>query len=174
MRVYDTETAIYHGLRDLPWLRYLEAMLTLCETLRAQYQDRLSGTEVTLMSETLRIVRTTVQSGDPAGNADTGRELYAKWRALIEDETREVLPGHWNTWWTFQALAAEIAGTANLYSGAERLLLAATGRWREPYPGKARRTDPNEEAADSTPLAQTLAAVERIVNAAAQDPPRRE
>jgi hypothetical protein len=147
-------------------------MLTLCEMLRAQYQDRLSGTEFALMSETLQIVRTTTQSGDLAGNADTGRELYAQWRVLIEDETAEVLPGHWNTWWTFHALAAEIARTANRYSGAERLLLAATGRWREPYPGKARRIDPDEEVADSTPLAQTLAAFEQVVvNAAAQDPP---
>lgn len=67
MRVYDTEKAIYHGLRDLPWLRYLGAMLTLCEMLRVQYQDRLSGTEFTLMSETLRIPRTTAPSGDLAG-----------------------------------------------------------------------------------------------------------
>lgn len=141
MRVYDTKQAICKNLRSLPWLPYLGAMHTLCKLLQAQYQDRLAPSELALMDQTLQVVRTTVQSGDPAREAGPARLLAAKWAALIDDKSN-ALPGQWNTWCTFEALAAEIAGTAKRYAGTERLLLAATERWREPYPGRARRIDP--------------------------------
>jgi hypothetical protein len=166
MRVGDAEESIYQGLRALPWLRYLRAMLDLCELLQAQYLDRLTTVEISLMSTTLRMVRSVVESGDPASDAATGSELQAQWAVLVDDEDSGVLPGQWNTRCTFQALASEVAGTVSRYSGAERLLLAATERWREPYPGRARRIDPDEAVPDSTPLAQVLAAFERIVNTA--------
>lgn len=166
MRVHDTEMAIYHNLRSLPWLAYLGAMGSLCEMLKAQYLKRLTESELGLMDQTLRLVATTVRCGDPASEYGPARQLAKEWSALVDNGTSSALPGQWNTWWTFQALAAEIAGTAKRYAGAERVLLAATERWREPYPGRARRIDPDEEAPDSSGLAQTLAAFDRVVTTA--------
>jgi len=167
MRVYDTKMANYHGLRELPWIDYLVAMHKLGELLRAQYEDRLTDGERDLMTDTLRIITATVQAGDPTREADTGRSLAARWSALVGDEDGDALPGHWNTWCVFEDLAAEVAGTAKPYAAAERLSLAVIERWREPYPGKARRIDRDEEVADSTPLARALASVERIIAEAA-------
>jgi hypothetical protein len=172
MRVYDTQQAIYEGLRGLPWFPYLGAMHTLCEVLQAQYQDRLADSERTLMKRDPAHRQGNRAVRRPAGDAGPARELAAKWAALIDDDRSSVLPGHWNTWCTFEAVAAEIAGTAGRHSATERLLLAATERWREPYPSKARRIDRDEEAPDSSGLAQTLAAFERVVSTASQDPPR--
>jgi hypothetical protein len=166
MRVYDTKQAIYANLRSLPWLPYLGVMHTLCKLLQVQYQDRLAPSEVVLMDQTLQIISTTVQSGDPAREVDPARQLAAQWAALIDDDETSALPGQWNTWCTFEALAAEISGAAKRYAGTERLMLAATQRWREPYPGRARRIDREEEVPDTSELAQTLATFDQVVNAA--------
>jgi hypothetical protein len=162
MRVTDVERSIYDGLRALPWLQYLSTMCVLCEMLRNQYRDRLGETEQPLMTETIRIAEETAESGRPDDHHEIAATLRQQWAALIDDDWN-VTPGHWNTWCTYDAIAGEIVGNAKHYSGTERLLLAITDPWREPYPGKARRINPDELADDASPMAQALAAFNRVV-----------
>lgn len=166
MRVRDVEDAIYDGLRDLPWHHYLTAMCTLCELLRDQYQQWLSEDELALMSETLHAVRATAETETPQDYRETAARLKTQWAIRIEDPDWDVIPGQWNTWCTFESLAAEIAGLANPYLATERLLLAVTQRWREPT-GKARRIDPDEEVPNASPMAQALTAFNDVVVSAA-------
>jgi hypothetical protein len=171
MRVWDAENSIYGGLRRLPWRRYLSAMWILGAELRSLFEDRLADSERSLIASTLDAVRETALFGGPTTDVG-GRaaELTARWKELIAERENDVLPGQWNAWVTFESLAAELAGTAPRYEATERLTLAATDRWREPYAGKARRVDPNEEVADHSPMARTLSVFEHIVNGVAQAP----
>jgi hypothetical protein len=59
-------------------------------------------------------------------------------------------------------LAGEIAGSAQPYDAAEWVDLAATDRWRERLSGPL-WDDPDEEVGDASPMAQTLAFLERAV-----------
>jgi len=164
MRVWDTENLIYDGLRALPWLRYLSAMWILCGEIRSLFEDRLTSSEQVLISSTMDVVREVVTTGEVrAATGLAAAELVTEWQQLISERQNEVLPGQWNAWITFELLTAELAGTADRYEATERLTLAATERWREPYPGKARMIDKNEEIDDSSPMARTLATFGRVV-----------
>jgi hypothetical protein len=167
LRVKDVEHAIYDGLRDLPWPRYLVAMCSLCELLRDQYRTWLNDDELALMAETLRMVLASAETGKPENNSETAANLRTRWALRIDDPDWDVMPGHWNTWCTFEGLAAEIAGLAAPYFATERLLLAATQKWRAPT-GKARRIDPDEEVPDASPMARTLTAFNDVVVSASK------
>ena len=171
MRVWDAENSIYGGLRRLPWRRYLSAMWILGAELRSLFEDRLADSERSLIASTLDAVRETALFGGPTTDVGSrAAALTARWKELIAEREDDVLPGQWNAWVTFESLAAELAGTARRYEATERLTLAATDPWREPYSGKARRVDPNEEVADHSPMARTLSVFEHIVNGVAQAP----
>jgi hypothetical protein len=167
LRVNDVEDAIYDGLRELPWPRYVAALCTLCELLRHQYLDWLSEDELALMANTLRMARATVETERLEDFRETAARLQTQWTVLIAEPDWYVISGQWNTWCTFADLAAEIAGLANPYSATEYLLLAATERWRTPT-GKARRIDLDEEVANTSPLARTLTAFNDVVVSAGQ------
>jgi hypothetical protein len=171
VRVWDAENSIYDGLRALPKRSYLCAMWILCGELRSLFGDRLSDSERSLMTSTLDTVREVVITDEAApGIASGAAELAVRWEGLIIERENEVLPGQWNAWVTFENLSAELAGTLGQYEATERLTLAATDRWREPYRGKARRIDPDEEVEDTSPMARTLATFQRVVTGIAQMP----
>jgi hypothetical protein len=173
VRPWDAKKSIYDGLRALPRRRYLCAMWILGGEVRSLYEDRLTAEERSLMTSTLEVVREVSSTGEATtGAAGRAAELADTWMELIirrEDEA-QVLPGHWNAWAVFASLAEEIAGKAPPGEGTERLANAATERWREPYPGRARRLDPGEEVDDSSPMARTLAAFQRVVTAISDMP----
>lgn len=173
MRVWDAEGSIYDGLRALPRQRYLCAMWILGDELRSLYVDRASDSEQSLMSRTLDAVRKAATMSEVATEtADMAAELTGRWQRLIRERENEVLPGQWNAWVTFESLAAELAGATDQYQATERLTKAATERWREPYPGKARRIDPDEEVDDTSPMARILARFGRVVSGISQMPER--
>jgi len=171
MRVWDAKKSIYNGLRALPRRQYLCAMWILGDELRSLYSDRTADSEQSLMSGTLDAVReVAITGGATAEAAGRAAELAGRWKRLIGERENEVLPGQWNAWVTFESLAAEVAGTAGQYEATERLTLAATERWREPYPGRARRIDPDEEIDDASPMARTLARFRRVVEGISKMP----
>jgi hypothetical protein len=169
VRVWDAENAIYEGLRSLSRRRYLFAMWILCGELRALYSDSLTDAERTLMMSTLDLVQEMAAAGYASTRA-VAEDLVAGWQELITVRQDEVLPGRSNAWVTFQDLAAELAGTSQSYDATERLTLAATDRWRDPYRRGPIRVDPDEEVEDASPMAITLAMFQRVVAGAARLP----
>jgi hypothetical protein len=170
MRVWDAENAIYDSLHALPRRQYLCAMWILATELQLLFEDRLTDPEQSLIAATLDAVRESVITDDTI--RDRAEDLASEWRTLIADRGDQVLPGQWNAWITFEDLAAELAGRTETYQATERLTLAVTERWREPYPGKARRIDPNEEIDNGSPMAQTLRKFDRIVTEVARAQPQ--
>lgn len=156
--------SVYDGLRALPWERYLVAMWLISREVRAPYESRLSDSERALMNSTLNTVRRFVEEGSEIPVVVSARDLAADWSGLLERRGESVMPGQWNLWSTFMDLAAELGGGAARYSAAERVGLAATEIWREPYQGRARRINIDEEIDDASPMAQTLAKLNRVVN----------
>ena len=164
MRVWPTENLIYGELRKLPWVRYLAAMWIICWEVSTLYRERLSESERALMSLTLDAVEQVVFAGGRTMETDdVAAGLVANWKEFEQAHSEEVLPGQWNLWITFQDLAAELSGGAARYAASERVMLASTEIWREPYPGRARRIREDEEIDDNSPMAQTLFLLERIV-----------
>lgn len=171
MRVWDAKHSIYGALRALPPRRYLCAMWILGEELRSLYADRASDSELSLISQTLNAVREAATMSEAATEtAGMAAGLTERWQRLIRERENDVLPGQWNAWVTFESLAAELAGEASQYQATERLTKAAIERWREPYPGKARRIDPNEQIDDAGPMARILARFGRVVEGISKMP----
>ena len=148
-------------------------MWILGDELRSLYADRASDSEQSLIRRTLDAVREAATMGEVATEpAAMAAELAGRWQRLIHERESEVLPGQWNAWATFESLVEELAGSASQYEATKRLTKAATERWREPYPGKARRIDPNEEIDDASPMAQILARFSRVVDGISKMPER--
>jgi hypothetical protein len=149
-------------------------MWIVCGGLRAIYSDRLTTAEGALMTSTLNTARDVVIRGDAApGTAKHAADLSAQWAAMTSQwaatplgSTTEVTPGHWNTWMVFRDLAGEIAGASGRYEAAGRVDLAATDRWREGYPGFL-WDDPDEEVDELSPIARSLAFLQRAVGGVA-------
>jgi len=163
MRVEDAAGAVYEGLRALGWRRYLCAMWIVSGELRAVHEDRVSAAEGMLMASTLRLVRDVVVGGEAvAGAVSDAASLYGQWNVMTSEWSADVMPGQWNTWMVFRDLAGEVAAVGPRYESAERVDLAATDRWREHLPGPL-LDDPGEEVDDASPVARTLAFLERAV-----------
>src|SRR5262249_38592003 len=117
MRVWDASNAIYDGLRELAWARYLRAMWIICGELQALYEDRLSGPERVLIEGTLGLVRQVAIMGEVTPEREQQAEgLHARWEALMSQREGGVKAGHWNTWVVFGELCGEIAGAYDQYT----------------------------------------------------------
>lgn len=168
----ETEDKIYDGLHALERPRYLAAMWLLCGELQSLYREQTLPADGSLMSSTLEVVLEALDSGSGSGGEGAVRaaELDNRWRSVIDAGSEGAQAGLWNAWVTFQALAAEIAGSAGAFEATERLANAATERWRDASPTGFRWINPNEEIDDDSPMARTLRAFEQVVTLVAESP----
>jgi hypothetical protein len=167
MRVSDSDSTIYDGLRALDWTRYLRAMWIICGELRVLYQDRLSEREHSLMDETLGLVRQVAMTGVVTGvRSQQAVRLRTQWETLMSQREGTVKAGQWNTWVAFGELCGEIAGSYDRYASCEMLYIAATDRWREKVrpDGRPIPMTGDEEVADDSPMAQMLRRLSRVVS----------
>jgi hypothetical protein len=166
MRVYDAADSVYSGLVALPWCpSYLAAMWILCAELQSLYAAWISDDEVPLMASTMDLVREVVIAGESPRSAVRAWELAAAWEPVIEARENEEPCGPLNVLATFEALAQEIADPAGRYDSANWAANAAEQRWRDwDDPGSV-YLDPDEQADDSSPTAQTLVLFGRVVSA---------
>lgn len=170
MRVWDAKKATYDGLRSLSWRRYLSAMWILGTELVELYADQMSGSERSLAAATLAVVRDVSASGDEAAHKRRAGELVSQWGRLIKKGRAYASGGQENVWATLEGMAAEIAGAVAHYYAASWVGNAAEDRWREPSPRGFYRVDHEEEVADDSPMARTLARFAQIVSGVARAP----
>jgi hypothetical protein len=176
MRVKDAEYSIHDGLCGLAWRPYLAAMWILGGELVSLYRDQFSDAEGPLMGSTMDLVRNAVITEETAGLVARAAELADAWarlRATREDEVRllvlqgeEIVGGLAGVWFTFEALAQEIAGMSGRYDGAEWVAEAATDRWRVlgPSQGGPIWMSPDETVDDGSPMANTLMLFEQVIS----------
>lgn len=182
MRVKDAEYSIRSGLRGLAWRPYLAAMWILCGELQSLYADTLGDAERPLMASTMDLVRDVAIAGETTALAERAAELADAWnrlRDIREEEVRlsalagDTSPSLIGVWFTFEALAQEIAGLSGRYDGAEWVAGATTDRWRIEDPDQAGPIwmNPDETADDASPMARTLITFGRVIAgvAAARD-----
>ena len=170
MKVRDVKKAIYDGLRSLSWRRYLAAMWILGTELVELYAGQMSGSERSLAAATLALVRDVSASGDEAVHKRRARELVSRWDRVITKRRPSASGGQLRVSTTLKGMAAEIAGTVAHYYAADWVGGAAERRWREPSPRGFRHVDPEEEVADDSPMARTLARFSDIVSSVAGAP----
>lgn len=179
MRVWDTENAIYDGLRALEWYRYLSAMWIISGELRDLYADRLTESERSLVSDSLAAIRAAVLEHEVTeGTASSASALALAWEPMIPDQTvphdqmGALSSGHWNARVVLADLMGELAGTCDRYAGAERVDNAVGMRFDEkPRPdGRPIRRRPDEEIDDASPKARMLSRIEAIVTGVARLP----
>lgn len=165
MRVKDAKYSIYFGLKRLPWHpAYLAAMWILAGELRSLYSDWIGTDEVPLLETTMDLVREVVIAGESWSAVDQAEELADAWgTVLARYERSSASGGLLNVKATFEALAQEIARLSGHYDAGNWVTSAAADRWDDwDRPGPI-LVDPNEEADDSSPKAQTLASFVRVV-----------
>jgi hypothetical protein len=168
MRVYDAADSIYSGLAALPWRpSYLAAMWILCAELQSLYAAWITDDEVPLMAATMDLVREVVIAGESPQAAARASELSAAWEPVIEAREDEAPGGPLNVLATFEALAQEIADPSGRYDAANWAANAAELRWRDWDDPGSIYLDPDEQADDSSPMAQTLALFGRVVSGVA-------
>jgi hypothetical protein len=168
MRVLDAKFSIYRSLKALPWpAPYLTAMWIVCGELRPLYADWIHADEMPLMDSTMDLVRDVAMTGEPGPARKRAAKLARAWgrvqKAREEDQDPELPSGVLNALGGFEGLAREIAGTSGRYAGANWATNAVADRWltwEEPSPIIE---DPDEEADDDSPMAQTLARFQHIV-----------
>ena len=173
MRVYDAADSIFSGLAALPWRpSYLAAMWILCGELQSLYAAWIGDDEVPLMVSTMDLVREVVIAGESPQAAARACELAANWEPAIEARENETPVGPLNVLAAFEALAQEIADPSGRYDAANWAANAAEQRWRDWDDPESIYLDPDEQADDSSPVAQTLALFGRVVSevAALQGP----
>jgi hypothetical protein len=173
MRVYDAADSIFSGLAALPWRpSYLAAMWILCEELQSLYAAWIEDDEVLLMASTMDLVREVVIAGESPQATARASELAAAWEPVIEARQDETPGGLLNVLATFEALAHEIANLSGRYDAANWAANAAEQRWRDWDDPGSIYLDPDEQADDCSPMAQTLALFGRVVSevAALQGP----
>ena len=168
MRVWDVKKEIHDELRSLSWRRYLSGMWILGTELVELYAGQMSDSERSLAAATLAVVRDVSTSGDEAVHKRRAEELVSQWERLIAEGRAYASGGQLNVWTTFKGTAAEIAGAVAHYYAAGWVGGAAEKRWREPSPRGFRRVDHEEEAADDSPMARTLARFAEIVSGVAR------
>lgn len=173
MRVYDAADSIFSGLAALPWRpSYLAAMWILCEELQSLYAAWIEDDQVPLMASTMDLVREVVIAGESPQATARASELAAAWEPVIEAREDETPGGLLNVLATFEALAQEIANLSGRYDAANWAANAAEQRWRDWDDPGSIYLDPDEQADDCSPMAQTLALFDRVVSevAALQGP----
>lgn len=166
MRIYEMQGAIYHGLRDLEWRRYLCAMWIIGRELETSYQHGMSDRERALIGATLDAVRATSTVGAVTPEtASSAGELAVGWEELMDEPENETA-WQYQAWYVFSDLTAELSGASNHYDGAEMVDMALVHWWRlRIATGRhpIRINDPDEEAADDSPVAQLLSRVLGVV-----------
>src|SRR5579859_3890846 len=135
MNMQEAERAVWHGLKQLPWRRYLAAMWILGGELQSLYAAQLTDEDLALMAATLDLVREAAAAGVSAEAAERAGNLTRAWLHLQEVREKEASPGLLNTRITFRDLAAEIGGLESQYNGASCVTNAVTDLWRVLPPG---------------------------------------
>jgi hypothetical protein len=167
VRVFDAQNAICDGLIALSWRRYMCAIWILGVELRRLYADEMSDGETSLAVATLNVVRDVGASGNSARRRLQAADLAAQWGQVITEGEQRASGGLLNAWMTFEGAAGEMAGEFSHFYAADWVVGAAVRRWREPNSRGLRRVDRDEEIADDSPMAQTLARFELIVSGVA-------
>lgn len=160
MRVKDAKRVIYKGLRDLSWERYMAAMWILGSELADLYADQMSESEVSLVTATLELARDVAVSGDSADGSERAVELAPLWDLVIAEGEKRASGGLHNVWTTFAGITEEIGGAIPHFYAADWVGGAVERRWHDPF---RRWLDPDEEVADDSPMAQTLASFGEVV-----------
>jgi hypothetical protein len=165
MRVKDAEDSIYDGLRELAWRPYLAAMWILCGELQTLYADEFSDAEQSLIAPTMDVVREVATAGESAELTRQAAELAEAWGDVRTEREDEASPGLVNVWATFEALVQEVAGISRRFDGAEWVTNAVIEQWREANQHNQGPVwlNPNEEVADASLTANTLALFQRVV-----------
>lgn len=166
MRVKDAKYSIYSGLKALPWRpAYLGAMWILCGELQSLYAGWIAADEVPLMASTMDLTREVVVAGESPQATKRAADLADAWEPVLAvREDSDASGGLLNTLGAFAGLAEEIAGICGHYSAANWATNAAEDRWQDwDQPGPI-VVNWDEEADDSSPMAQTLALFGRIVS----------
>jgi hypothetical protein len=110
------------------------------------------------------LVREVIISGESAESTRRAKTLVDDWDRVRIEEGAGASGGLLDTWITFDALAQEVAGLSGRYYATEWVTNAATERWRTwDGPGPI-VVDPDEEADDSSPMAQTLELFGRVIS----------
>jgi hypothetical protein len=164
MMVWEARNAVYEGLLALSWLRYMRAMWILGGELVSLYAGQLTGSEQSLASATLDVVRDVDVAGHLMGHEEQdAAALAVRWGQVIAEGEQRAPGGLLNVWMTFEGMAAEIAGSSAQFYAADWVMAAAVRRWRDPNDLRRRRVNPGEETADDSPLAHTLTTFAQIV-----------
>lgn len=170
MLVEEASDSIYLGLKALPWPGpYLTAMWIVCGELRPLYADWIHVDEIPLMDSTMDLVRDVAMTGEPASAGKRAAELVSAWRRVqtVREAEPELPAGMLNVMAAFKGVAREIAGLGGRYEGANWATNAATNRWEtwddDDDDDGPIFEDPDREADDDSPMAQTLARFQRIV-----------
>jgi hypothetical protein len=166
MRVKDVKHSIYSGLKALPWRpAYLAAMWILCGELQSLYADWIAADEIPLMASTMDLTREVVIVGESPQAAKRAAGLADAWEPVLAlREDSDASGGLLNTLGAFAGLAEEMAGTCGHYSAANWAANAAEDRWQDWDQRGPIVVDWDEEADDSSPVAQTLALFCRVVS----------
>jgi hypothetical protein len=163
MRVNDTKSSIYRGLKSLPWRpSYLAAMWILCGELQSLYAAWIKA-EAPLIGSTMDLAREVAIAGESPQAAGRASELAAAWRRGIAAREAEAPGAVLAALTTFKALAQEIAALSSPYYAASWAVPAAEDRWQDWDAPEPILMNQDREADDSSPTAQTLALFRRVV-----------
>jgi hypothetical protein len=144
-------------------------MWIICGELQALYRERPLGQVLLLESGTLDLVRQVALTphAPPEAVASAG-ELHRRWEDLMP-ALNKVGVGEAHMWQVFADLCGEIAGVFRQHMASEWVTTAATQIWLEqsqPPDQPMLINDPDEEAADGSPLEQVLIRLQEIVDEA--------
>lgn len=172
MRVDEAGRSIRLGLVALSWRpSYLAAMWILCGELQSLYAAWIEDDEVLLMASTMDLVREVVIAGESPQAAGRAWELSAAWEPVMDAREPEAPGGLLNVLEIFRSLALEIAEpSGGRYDSANWVLNAVEDRWREWDDQGPVYLDPDEQADDASPMAQTLARFGRVISGVAAWP----
>jgi hypothetical protein len=171
MRIRETAGSIYSGLAKLPWRpSYLAAMWILGGELQSLYASWISDDDIPLIASTMDLVREVVITGESPRAAVRARELAAAWEPVAEARDVGASGGLMNVLATFEGLVLEIAYPAGRYDSANWAAKAVENRWRDWADPGPLYLDPDEQADDSSPIAQTLTLFLRVVSEVAAWP----
>jgi hypothetical protein len=171
VRAWDAQSAIYDELRALSWRRYVAAQWILGTELANLYADQFSELESSLAESTLSIVRDVGTSGASAQHVGEAAELAHRWGRVIAAGEHCASRSLLNAWMTFEGAVVETRvcpRAITLPTG----WVAAVRRWRDQDRRGRRRVDHDEEVADDTPMARTLAKFKQVVRGVAHAPDR--
>jgi hypothetical protein len=125
MRLMDFQMSIVRRFGGLPYPAYLCSMTVILDELRESYKPFLTGSGLSLSSQTADAARLAARPGSPdAGEIAT--KLMQEWRQLMDDPQEYRLESCSSLKHTFHSFAGEMAGEWPPYSAVSYVTDAAT------------------------------------------------